>query len=265
MHHQEFGQPRGAAPSVLLSAGLGGLGGFWRPQLAALGERHHVITYDHRGTGANSETLPAGYTIAMMAADVARVMDAAGVERCHFMGHALGGLVGLELALSAPGRLASLMLVNAWDRMSAPTRRCFEARRTLLEQAGPAAYVRAQAIFLYPAAWLARHAAAVAQEEEHALAHFQGPPTLLARIAAIEAFDVHGRLGALTTPTLAVASRDDVLVPYTCSEELAAAIPGCQLVVLPGGGHSCCVTGPEAFNAAVLGFLDGLLPGAGSK
>jgi aminoacrylate hydrolase len=195
-----------------------------------------------------------------MARDVLDIMDQAGVDRCHVIGHALGGLIGLDLALSAPERLHSLVLVNAWARISAPTRRCFEARRTLLQLAGPKAYVRAQAIFLYPAPWLARNAAAVAREEEHALAHFQGTDTLLARIAAIETFDVQARLAAIATPTLALTSRDDVLVPYTCSEDLAAAIPGCRLALLPEGGHSCCVTDPAAFNTAVLAFLDGLAP-----
>lgn len=87
-----------AAEAVLLSSGLGGTAAFWQPQMAALGEHFRVITYDQRGTGRNPDTLPTGYAIADMADDVIGILDAARLERCHFVGHALGGLVGLQFA-----------------------------------------------------------------------------------------------------------------------------------------------------------------------
>ena len=258
MRYESFGRGKGEAPTLVLSAGLGGLGAFWRPQVEALGARFHVIAYDHRGTGANPDSLPDRYAVADMAEDVRGLLDEAGVERCHFMGHALGGLVGLELALRAPERLSALVLVNAWAKASSHTRRCFAARLALLDRAGPDAYVRAQPIFLYPAAWLMRHEARVAGEEAHGIARFQGADTLRRRAAALLAFDVSGRLGEVRVPTFVVGARDDVLVPYPCSEALADGIPGARLWLAAEGGHASSVTDPEPFNAAVLGFLDGV-------
>src|SRR5580693_6567345 len=98
MRYEILGRRDDKACTVVLSAGLGGLGHFWRPQLEALGAHHRVIVYDQRGTGANTGELPDNYSIAHMADDVITVLDNASVASCHFAGHALGGLVGLELA-----------------------------------------------------------------------------------------------------------------------------------------------------------------------
>src|SRR5579862_5953300 len=100
--------PRPGAATVLLSAGLGGAAGYWTPQLAALRERYRVVAYDQAGTGRNKRELPDDHSIAAMADEALAVFDATGTDRAHFVGHALGGLVGLELAIRHPARLRSL-------------------------------------------------------------------------------------------------------------------------------------------------------------
>lgn len=247
---------RAGAETVLLSSGLGGVAGYWAPQLAALRARYRVITYDQVGTGrARSTDLPAGYAIADMADQVLEILDATGTRSCHFVGHALGGLVGVDLALRAPARLASLAVVNGWAVADAHTRRCFEIRSALLKQAGAEAYVRAQPIFLYPAIWLAANETRMVQEDAHALSGFQGVNNLLRRIEALLAFDASRRVGELALPVLLMASRDDMLVPSTQSEGLARQISGAALHLVPWGGHGMNVTDPQGFNSALLAFL----------
>ncbi len=190
-----------------------------------------------------------------MAADVIEVMDMQGIAQCHFVGHALGGLVGLELALQAPARVQTLTLVNAWARADRHTLRCFDIRLDLLRHVGPEAYVRAQPLFLFPAPWLSANADRIEAEHVQALAHFQGTDTLLARIAALRAFDVSDRLPEIRCPVLVSASRDDLLVPWTASQALAEGVPDARLWVVPEGGHAFTVTEPDAFNTALLAFL----------
>lgn len=149
--HYEVHGPSDAAATVLLSSGLGGSAGFWQPQLGALmAAGYRVIAYDQRGTGRSPATLPEAYAIADMARDVIEILDATNTARCHFAGHALGGLVGLQLALDAPSRIASLALVNAWSKPNPHSARCFDARLALLGACGPRAYVEAQPIFSTP-------------------------------------------------------------------------------------------------------------------
>jgi aminoacrylate hydrolase len=247
---------RAGAETVLLSAGLGGTAGYWAPQLAALKPRYRVITYDQAGTGRARRELPEDHSIEAMADEVVSILHATRTDACHLVGHALGGLMGLDLARRAPGRLHSLTVVNGWARADDHTRRCFEARLLLLKHAGPEAYVRAQPIFLYPAMWLALNAERARREDAHGLAAFQGADTLRRRIGALLRFDAIADLATLKLPVFVVASRDDVLVPATKSEELAAGIPGAELHVAAWGGHGLNVTEPEAFNALLLDFLD---------
>lgn len=255
MKYELVGRTDRAAETIVLSAGLGGGAGYWKPQINALAEHFSVLLYDHLGTGRNAGPLPAGYTIADMADEVACILDDAGIERAHFMGHALGGLVGLELAHRFPERLVKLVLVNAWDALDSHTARCFEARLHVLEAGGPSAYVRAQPIFLYPAAWLSAHAEHVEAEVAHGIAHFQGRENLLTRIAALSAFDMSASLSTIPVSTLVAATRDDVLVPWTRSQRLADGLPRASLHVFSAGGHGSTVTDPTSFNAVMMTFL----------
>jgi len=240
---------------VVLSAGLGGAAAFWAPQRAALEQRFRVLAFDQRGTGRNAEALPEGYTIGHMADDVIEVMDAAGVSRAHVLGHALGGLVGLDLGRRFPERVGRLVLVNAWARVDRHSERCFEIRIGILNSQGPAAYVAAQPLFLHTAPYMSAHHDKVNAEVAHGTAHFQGPGNLLKRIGALRGFDGRDDLARITAPTLVAASRDDLLVPYTASEILAAGLPNAELWLTPEGGHAFSVEQPEAFNAKLMAFL----------
>ena len=247
--------PRPGAETVLLSAGLGGAAGYWTAQLAALKQHYRVIAYDQAGTGRAKRALPEDHSIEAMADEVLAILDATKTDACHLVGHALGGLVGLDIARRTPTRLRSLTVVNGWARADDHTKRCFEARLLLLKHAGLEAYVRAQPIFLYPAIWLAKNADRAKHEDAHGLAGFQGADTLRRRIGALLRFDATADLAKMKLPVFVVASRDDVLVPATKSEELAAGIPGAELHMATYGGHGINVTEPEAFNALMLDFL----------
>lgn len=255
MKYRLTGQPGGEV--VVLSAGLGGAAAFWAPQVPALEARFRVLHYDHRGTGANREALPASYSIAHMARDVAEILDQAGIARAHILGHALGGLVGLEMARRVPERVGKLVLVNAWAKADRHTARCFDVRLGILDAQGPAAYVAAQPLFLHSAAYASAHHEKILAEIAHGTETFQGEDTLKKRIAALRAFDATADLPRITAPTLVVAAKDDLLVPWTASEALAAGLPNARLWLTDHGAHACTVEDPDAFNPVLTEFLAG--------
>ena len=253
LHVETFGAED--APAVLLSPGLGGSGAYWTPQVAMLAERHRVILYDHRGTGRSDRHLPDA-SVAAMGDDMARILDGLGIASAAIVGHAAGGIAGLALALKAPERVERLVLVNGWARAERHFLRCFETRLALLHGSGIDAYVRAQPLFLYPAAWIAAHFDALEEEAAHIIAGFPGVDTVERRIAGLAAFDVADRLGECDVPVLALASEDDMLVPWRASRVLADGLRNGRFALLPRGGHACNMTEPVAFAQALLSFLD---------
>jgi aminoacrylate hydrolase len=247
--------PDTGAP-LILSAGLGGSGSYWLPNVPALANAgHRVILYDHRGTGRSDRALPDIVTVEDFTDDILALIDALGLERTSIIGHAAGGVAGLRLAHIAPERLDRLVVVNGWIRADPHFLRCFEARLALLRHAGIEAFLRAQPIFLYPAEWISAHSAALDAELPHQMAGFPGVGTMEKRIAALAAFDAAGWIATLATPTLALCAADDMLVPWTCSEALAAANPRIRTVSTGWGGHACNITDPDTFHRIVLDFL----------
>lgn len=251
--------PFDGAPVVVLSAGLGGAGSYWLPQRAALAERYQLVSYDQNGTGENAGPLPAGYSMAAMALELKQALQAAGIPRFAFVGHALGGLIGLQLALDFPQAVSALVLVNAWLSLSPHTRRCFQVRERLLHAGGAQAWVEAQPLFLYPAEWMAARMPRLEAEDALALSHFQGKDNLLKRLHALKEADFSRRAAQLACPALIVSANDDLLVPASCSRTLAAAIPNSQQVEMAWGGHACNVTDAGTFNPILCDGLARML------
>ncbi|MGQ3903295.1 pyrimidine utilization protein D [Mixta calida] len=256
MHIEISGRSDSDAPVMVLSAGLGGLGSFWLPQIPALQQRYRLVTYDQRGTGNSPDSLPEGYSLHDMAAELAQALSEAGIARFDLMGHALGGLIGLQLALDYPARIKRLVVANGWLTLDAHTRRCFQVRQDLLLNAGVDAYVRAQPLFLYPADWLSANQARIEAEEALQCAHFQGMENLLRRLNALMSADFQLLAALITQPVLAICARDDLLVPWPCSQQLCHALPNASLRQMDWGGHAMSVTDSATFNSLLLAWLD---------
>lgn len=255
MHYVLHGRSEPDAPTVVLCSGLGGAAAFWTPQLSSLGEHYRVLSYDQAGTGHSPADLPEGYNIAHMAEELITLLDRLGITRCHFVGHALGALVGLQLCLTHPALIRRLVLINGWAGPNPHTERCFTTRLALLHQAGPAAYLHAQPLFLYPPGWIATHHAWLQREEAELLARFPPVTNMTRRIDALLAFDLRQQLAQIDTPTLVLANRDDSLVPWSCSAQLAEGMPNARLELLDYGGHACTVTMPVPVNTLLCDYL----------
>jgi aminoacrylate hydrolase len=245
------------APTLILSPGLGGSATYWRANIPALAEHFHVIAYDHRGIGRSEREPPGPTSVEDMAQDVIALMDGLQINYAHYMGHAMGGLIGLELAMRAPERVSRLVIVNGWGQLDPYTARCFDVRLALLRGSGPEAYLQAQSIFFYPPAWTSVNHQRLETEAVEELVQFPGRATVEKRISALRDWHPGPALADIELPVLVFATADDALVPSHASRGLCDLLPQGRRMTQPSGGHACNVTEPAQFAALIVPWLLG--------
>lgn len=248
-----YWEREGAGPALVLGAGLGGAGSWWDPNRTALAERFTVITFDQRGTGRSSKVPVA--SIEQMAADLIAVLDAAGLESAHYLGHSTGGAIGVSTALDHPRRLRSLLIYASTTHGDAYRRRIFALRARLLSELGAQAYAQYTSLLLYPPYWINTNAERLATMEKEAAAALGPAEVQASRLAAILEFDRRAELNRIRIPTLVLCAGDDILTPRYFSEEYARLIPGARLHWEPRGGHALSRTEPATFNRVALEFF----------
>lgn len=244
----------GEGPPLLLICGLGGLGGYWRPQLDAYARRFRLIVPDHRGCGQSTRS-ETHYTIDLLSRDILDLMDYLGVERAHVLGHSTGGAIGQTLAITTPERVASLVLYATWTRADAFMGRVMKARKTLLECSGADAFIELTPCLIYPDWWLVQYPEKLDAFIRLSRETFPSVTIAASRCQAVIEFDRTVELDRIRAPTLVICAKDDFLTPLYFSEALARQIPGAQLAVLDRGGHCVSQVDPEAFDRPVLDFL----------
>jgi aminoacrylate hydrolase len=249
----EYG-PKDGTP-IVFSPGLGGHGAYWRPQVEAFAQAYRVILYDHRGTGDSDRDIPIPYTIGHLADDIRRLLDGLGLDAAHVVGHAAGGLAGLELARTTPERLLTLATVNGWAVADPYFKRCYEIRAEIFRALGVEGYLKSQPVFFYPAEYVASHMDEIDAHNALRMKGFQAGPALLARMEAMADFDIVSDLKDIHVPVLVVSSADDMLVPARSSRLLSDALPNVMPVEMPWGGHAVNVTATRAFNEHLMSFL----------
>lgn len=247
-------EDHGSGEPVLLVTGLGGNASFWAAQVPKLAARYRVIVYDHRGSGQSTMSRIA-YSAEQMAADALKLLDALAIERCHLVGHSLGGSIGQVIAIENPRRLKSLVISSSWTKADPYFRRIFDVRRKILEDSGIAPYFRSATLFLYPGDWIAGNIGKIEQAEAAMIANAPPLEIILGKIEAVLGFDRTAELGGIRTPTLVNCAADDIITPLYFSKEVAGAIPGAKLEVLGYGAHFCPTTAAEAYFQGVSGFL----------
>lgn len=249
LYYEEYGN----GFPIIMVAGLGGIGAYWKPQIEAFSDNFRVILHDHRGTGGSSKS-KIKYSLEQMASDTMGLMDILKIEKAHLVGHSTGGAVGQILAIEHPKRLAKIVMCSTWTKADGFFRLCFETRRALLLKSGAAAYVAATPLFLYPSWWIRDH---ITQIETQSAVYGVNPDIdiINSRIDALLAFDWSERLNEIKHEVLIMGVRNDHLTPAYYSEELAKKIPNSTLVIMEDGGHAASQTLPERFNQDVLKFL----------
>jgi 3-oxoadipate enol-lactonase len=240
------------APGVVLSHSLSTNLLMWNPQIDALNPYFQILRYDTRGHGATDA--PSGsYTLELLAEDIIGLLDALGMDRVHFVGLSMGGMIGQCLVLNHPHRLKSLVLCDTASTVPAEAQPVWEERLDKVRKKGMEALFEETMERWFTPAFLRQNPPMVKLIREQILA--TPVAGYIGCAEAIRRLNYLDRISGIKTPTLIMVGEDDPGTPVSASEAMHERISGSNLVVLPSARHLSNVEQTEAFNAALLKFL----------
>ena len=244
------------APAVVLVDGIACAGYIWREIFPELAARHRVLHWNYRGHGRSERPRDLAHTtLADAVGDLFTVMDAAGEPSAVLVGHSVGVQVCLEAHRRAPKRVRGLALLcgspgrplHTWHGGPMLEGIFPLLKRLVITQPAAARWVFRNLVptevtlqvggyfevnrNLLPRADLERYLADVAAVD---------PQVFVRMLASAAEGDATDHLPDVDVPTLVVAGEDDTWTPLIRSVAMHEAIPGSELLVLPGGMH----TGP---------------------
>ena len=235
--------------------------------LGLLAERGwHAVAPDLRGHGRSDHPTEAeAYTFEILAADVVALADAFGFDRFALVGHSMGGGVAQLVALDHPERLTGLVLASTFHGpVKGISMELVELGRWVVRSAGMAGLAQALAARRADdpdsVAAVERLQEARPGYAEHTRLRLESTsPDMWMALAPqfVQQADRLERLARLDVPTAVIVGEQDATMLVDC-RRLAATIPGAELTVIPDAGHVPQLENPEAWQKALLGFLEGL-------
>ncbi|MGE4242985.1 alpha/beta fold hydrolase [Ramlibacter sp.] len=261
--HQTFGLE--TDPAVVLVMGMGAQMVGWDEEFCEelARQRLFVVRFDNRDSGKSTRFDRAGlpdvmaamirawlrkpveapYLLSDMARDVTGLMDALGIERAHLVGASMGGTIAQTLAIEQPQRVRTLTSIMSTTGDPALPSPGYAVLSTVFK---PAPRELAGYTEHYVATWKQLRGSTSPEDEARdraraALNHARGlcPDGGARQLVAILASGSRREaLKAVTAPTLVIHGDTDPLVPLAGGVDTAKSIPGAELMVLEGMGHT---------------------------
>ena len=232
---------KGNGPAVLFIQGVGVHGAGWRPQTEDLESEYTCLTFDNRGMG-RSQPIAEEITVPQMADDARAVLDAAQITAAHVIGHSLGGLVALQLALTARERVRSLSLLCTFTghKTAAPLSPKL-VWYGLRSRIGTRAMRRSGFLRLVLPPRATANTEYLAELFGNELA--EQPSVVNAQLRAMRAIDLTDRLPELKgVPTMVVTGAHDPIAPPHAGRQLRDGLVAARYVEFTDASHGLPIT-----------------------
>jgi 3-oxoadipate enol-lactonase len=239
------------APVVMLSNSLASNFAMWDAQIPALTKKYRVLRYDQRGHGGSEATKPP-YSFDMLLEDARGLLQALGIDKVHFCGLSMGGMTGQLFGAKYPDMLHSLILCDTNSKMPDPS--VWDGRLQMAEEKGLPALADSTLERWFTAPYHKAQPNEVARVGKMIAATPVDGFVGCGR--AIQAMNHTPLLSGIKTPTLIIVGEDDPSTTVEQSEVIHREIDGSELVVLKNAAHLSNIEQAEAFNKALLTFLD---------
>jgi 3-oxoadipate enol-lactonase len=236
-------------PVLMLCNSLGTTLHMWDGQMPALTQHFKVVRYDRRGHGKSG--VPAGpYTMEMLGRDALAVLDAAGVEKTHWCGLSMGGMVGMWMGANAPQRVNRLILSNtsAWF----PDKEIWNGRIKMVREKGLQPIVGGTMERWFTQDFREREPKKIQWMVDMFLA--TKPEGYIACGEAVRDMDHREIIKTIKAPTMVIAGRYDAGTTVEMAEFVRKSIPGASMTLFDAA-HIANVEQQHDYTEAVIGFL----------
>jgi pimeloyl-ACP methyl ester carboxylesterase len=261
LHYLEWGNPD--FDPLLLLHGFMGHAHVWDNVAPVFAERHRVLALDQRGHGESDWSKDASYTISDHYVDLCGFVEALELDELNLVGHSMGGRNALfYAACSTAGRVKQLILVDARPGNNPEASR---ALKDLVNRLPLRIHVveEAAAVFkrLYPylSEEFCRHVVRYGfKEAEDGMLIPRHDVRMIRQTeqSNFEAEELWPLLGNITCPTMVIRGEDSPYLSRSEAERMSLCIPRGKFQEISRSTHLPAQENPDAFLAAVLGFLD---------
>ena len=254
-------EEHGQGEPVLLAYGIGGNAGMWEPNVEALSAGHRLILWEPRGHArSDSPEDPRQVTFGHWVWDLHDLMNYLELERAVVGGLSLGGGIATRFALAHPRRVRALVIIDSSSASGLPLgvdNIVMRAKSIEVTLKGGMDAMAEFAITSNPNVAGRIRLDPSARKEIFDYYRMLTPIGYANALRALLQMDyITDQLGEITAPTLLVCGDEDPsLGPM---REIERRIPQSTFVLLSPAGHFANRDQPEAFNEAVVDFLDGL-------
>jgi 3-oxoadipate enol-lactonase len=245
-------------PWIVFSHSLACTSAMWKPQIPEFAKRYRVLLFDTRGHGRSSAPKVgpngAGYAFDDLAADVESLLMALGIDRPHFVGLSMGGMLGQALALKYPNRLRSLIIADSVCEWPPGTAEVFAGRVEQTRELGMQSVVEATLGRWFTSPFHASNPQELLEiGQQIATTPVEGYAGCSYSIPRVH---FAGQLKTIAAPILVMVGREDPATTVALARQIHEAAPGSSLSIIDRAAHLSNVEQPAAFNMAIQKFID---------
>ena len=238
-------------PTVIMSHSLAATNSMWDPQMEILAA-YDVIRYDMRGHG-NSDAPDTDYSLEMLADALFGLMDALAIDKAHYIGLSMGGMIGQTAALKDQSRFLTLSLCDTSSRVPPEMKSAWDERINTARSSGMEALVSPTMERWFSTGFMQREQETCNWIKE--MIRKTQVTGFCGCCRAIQGLDLTDRISAIKVPTQMIVGKDDPGTPVAGHKVMQEKITGSELVIIPNALHFSNVEQKHAFNEAYKSFL----------
>ena len=225
-------------------------------QAKALSDEFLTLNVDTRGHGRSGLAPQENWTLEEMTEDFVPLLDSLKLEKVHWVGLSMGGMLGLRLALAHPERVASLVLMDTSGQAEPPQMHGMYVQMANLVRAGQIDKIMDNLLGLFFSSDTRKNQPELVAHWREKFLHIPVEGVYRAALAIFDRTDLSDRLREINVPTLVVRGEEDQARLPAESDFLVQTIPNARLEVIPKAAHLSALEHPEIATKLIRDFIE---------